>query len=93
MNIFNEEDDFLVSTPRDNYFAIAKNANANIVEMEFEKFIQRLAVAEQILEEKGLEAYYEKSIKSLVALNEKEFSDRVNGLFLELTGNIVTQCE
>jgi flagellin-specific chaperone FliS len=81
----------MVSTPKSNYFSIAKTANQNIVEMELEKMLQRLAVAEKMLEEKGLEEEHENLLKSMVI--EKELEDRTNSLFIELVGNIVTQCE
>jgi len=90
MNIF-DDDDYMMSTPRSNYFSIAKTANQNIVEMELEKMLQRLAVAEKILEEKGLEKEHEDLLNAMVV--EKELEDRTNSLFLELVGNIVTQCE
>ncbi|CUV65382.1 conserved hypothetical protein [Sulfurovum sp. enrichment culture clone C5] len=93
MNIFNEDDDFLVSTPRDNYFSISRHANQNIVEMEFEKMLERLAVAEKILEDMGLEEDLEKMLRAMRATQEEDLKDRVNSLFLELAGNIVTQCE
>jgi len=90
MNIF-DDDDYMMSTPKSNYFSIAKTANQNIVEMELEKMLQRLAVAEKILEEKGLEEEHENLLRSMAI--DKELEDRTNSLFLELTGNIVTQCE
>ncbi|HHO42249.1 MAG TPA: DUF2018 family protein [Epsilonproteobacteria bacterium] len=93
MNIFNQEDDFLVGNPRDNYFEIAKTANANIVNMEIEKILQRLAVAEKMLEEKGLEAEYEKLLKYIKSTDLSDLENRTNSLFIELVGNIVTQCE
>jgi len=90
MNIF-DDDDYMMSTPKSNYFSIAKTANQNIVEMELEKMLQRLAVAEKMLEEKGLEEEHENLLKAMVV--DKELEDRTNSLFLELVGNIVTQCE
>jgi hypothetical protein len=93
MNIFNEDDDFLVSTPRDNYFSIAKHANQNIVEMEFEKFLERLAASEKIIEDNGLEEELERTLKTLRVTDEDDLKNRVDSLFLELAGNIVTQCE
>jgi flagellin-specific chaperone FliS len=90
MNIF-DDDDYMMSTPKSNYFSIAKTANQNIVEMELEKMLQRLAIAEKILEEKELEEEHERLLKTMIM--EKELEDRTNSLFLELTGNIVTQCE
>jgi flagellin-specific chaperone FliS len=90
MNIF-DDDDYMMSTPKSNYFSISRTANQNIVEMELEKMLQRLAVAEKILEEKGLEEEHENLLNAMVI--EKELEDRTNSLFLELVGNIVTQCE
>jgi flagellin-specific chaperone FliS len=90
MNIF-DDDDFMMTTPKDNYFSIAKTANENIAQMELEKMLQRLAVAEKILEERGLEEEHENLLKSMVI--DKELEDRTNSLFIELVGNIVTQCE
>ncbi len=91
MNIFDEEDDYMVSTPKSNYFSIVKTANQNIVEMEVEKMFQRLAIAEKIMEEKGLEEEHENLLKAMVI--DKELEDRTNSIFIELVGNIVTQCE
>ena len=90
MNIFDDDDAF-VGTPKSNYFAIAKTANQNIVEMEIEKMFRRLAVAEKLLEEKGLEGEYEQMIKDTVI--DPEIDNGVNSIFIELVGNIVTQCE
>ncbi len=91
MNIFNDEDDYLVGTPKSNYFSISKSANQNIVEMELEKMLNRLAIAEKIMEEKGLEDEHERLLKSMVI--DPELEARTNSLFIELVGNIVTQCE
>ncbi len=91
MNIFNDEDDAFVGTPQSNYFAIAKSANQNIVEMEIEKMFRRFAIAEKMLEERGLDDEHEKLIKALVI--DEEINDRTNSIFIELVGNIVTQCE
>lgn len=90
MNIFDDDDEF-VGTPKSNYFAIAKTANQNVVEMELEKMFNRLAVAEKMLEERGLEDAHEKLLKSMVI--DPELESRTNSLFIELVGNIVTQCE
>ncbi len=92
MNLF-DDDDFMSTTPKDNFMSIIKTANENIVANELEKVFARLAVAEKILEEQGLEEQYEKELKSFPFTNPKEYEDRVNSLFLETVGNIVTQCE
>jgi len=91
MNIFNDEDDAFMGTPKSNYFAIARTANQNIVEMEIEKMFRRFAIAEKMLEERGLDEEHERLISSLVI--DKDIDDRVNSLFIELVSTIVTQCE
>ncbi|MFA7028260.1 MAG: DUF2018 family protein [Sulfurovum sp.] len=90
MNIFDDDNAF-VGTPKSNYFSIARTANQNIVEMEVEKMFRRLAVAEKMLEEKGLEDEYERMIKQTVI--DTDIDNGVNSIFIELVGNIVTQCE
>jgi flagellin-specific chaperone FliS len=90
MNIFDDDDAF-VGTPKTNYFSIARTANQNIVEMELEKMFRRFAVAEKMLEERGLDEEHEQLIKATVI--DEEINARVDSLFIELVGNIVTQCE
>jgi len=90
MNLF-DDDDFMSSSPKESYFSIAKTANQNIVEMELEKMFRRLAVAEKMIEEKGLEAEYESNNKAWVI--DEDVDGRVESIFIELMGNIVTQCE
>jgi len=90
MNIFNDDDAF-VGTPKSNYFSIAKTANQNIVEMELDKMFRRFAVAEKILEERGLEEEHERLMKNMII--DPELDERTNSLYIELVGNIVTQCE
>jgi len=90
VNIFDDDDAF-VGTPRSNYFSIAKTANENIVEMELEKMFRRFAVAEKMLEERGLDEEHERLIKETVI--DEDINDRTNSIFIELVGNIVTQCE
>ena len=92
MNIF-DDDDFMVTSPKDNFMSIIKTANQNIVSNEIEKVFARLALAEKILEENNLEEQYEKQLNSFAVTDPKEYDARVNSLFIETVGNIVTQCE
>ena len=92
MNLF-DDDDFMVTTPRENFFQIIKTANENIVEMEIDKLIERLAVAEKMLEDKGLEEEFEKLLYTIPATDAQELDDRKNSLYIETVGNIVSKCE
>jgi len=91
VSIFRDDDDFLSSTPASNYFSIAKTANQNIVELEIEKMFRRLALSEKMLEERGLDEEYEKQLRALII--DENLDARTNSIFIELVGNIVTQCE
>ena len=92
MNIF-DDDDFMVTTPRDNFMSIIKTANQNIVANEIEKVFARLAYMEKLFEEKGIEEPTDLDIKTFEASEPKDYETRVNSIFIETVGNIVTQCE
>ncbi len=92
MNLF-DDDDYMVSTPKDNFFSIIKSANQNIVEMEVTKIFERLAVAEKLLEDNGLDKKYEQMVNTFAISDPQEYDERLNSLFIETVGNIVTQCE
>jgi hypothetical protein len=96
MGIFEDDDDdygmdFMGRTPKSSYFEIAKTANQNIVEQELERVFRRLAVAEKMLEDRGLDEELEKQIKTLVI--DKEIDQRTDTVFIDLVSSIVTQCE
>ncbi|WP_456432021.1 DUF2018 family protein [Nitratifractor sp.] len=92
MQLF-DDDDFLSTTPKENFFQILETANKNIVRSELEKLVERLAAAEKLLEDKGLEEEYERLVRTLPVSAPAEFEDRKNSLFIETVGNIVSQCE
>jgi hypothetical protein len=92
MNIF-DDDDYMSTTPKENFMSIIKTANQNIVSNELEKVFARLALAEKLLEENGLEEQYERELKHFEITNPDEYQNRVNSIFIETVGNIVTQCE
>ena len=96
MGMFEDDDegygmDFMGRTPQSAYFEIAKTANQNIVEQELEKVFRRLAVAERMLEERGLDEELEKQIKATVV--DEDIDGRTATVFIDLVSAIVTQCE
>ena len=92
MNLF-DDDDFMSTTPQENFISIIKTANQNIVANELEKMFARLALAEKILEENGLEEQYETQLKQFQFSEPQVYENRLNSIYLETVGNIVTQCE
>lgn len=99
MSTYTDEDDdygdvrgdFWGRSPSASYFEIAKTANQNIVEQELEKVFRRLAVAERMLEEHGLENELENEIHRTVI--DEDIDGRTASVFIDLVGQIVTQCE
>ncbi len=98
-SIYEDEDDdygdyrndFWGRSPQSSYFEIAKTANQNIVEQELEKVFRRLAVAERMLEERGLADEHEQQMTATVI--DKDIDDRTATVFIDLVAAIVTQCE
>ncbi len=87
-----DEDDFMTNkSPKQSFFEIARTANQNIVEKEIEKIFQRLAVAEQILDEEGKLDEIDRRIPAMSV--DGSLDTLTNDIYLELMGNIVTQCE
>lgn len=93
MKLFEDDDDYMVDTPKENFFSIVHSANKNIVDMEIEKLIERLAIAEKLLEENGLEEEYEREVKTFPFSNPGEMEELKNSLFIETVGAIVSKCE
>jgi len=83
--------DFWGRSPSGSYFEIAKTANQNIVEKELEAVFRRLAVAERMLEERGLDEELEQEITRTVI--DEDIDGRTDSVFIDLVGQIVTQCE
>jgi len=85
------KEDFWGRTPQSSYFEIAKTANQNIVEQELEAVFRRLAVAEKMLETRGLDEELERELSASVI--DKDIDGRTATVFIDLVGRIVTQCE
>ncbi len=93
MNIFDEDDDYLVTTPKQNFFNIARMANTDIVDHEMDKLFDRMAIMEMLLEEKGLEEEFDQRLKTLPFTETARFEDVKNSLYIEAVGAIVSQQE
>ncbi len=92
MNLF-DDDDYLVTTPRENFFNIARMANADIVNGEIDKLFDRMAALEILLEEKELEDEFEQMLKTLPFTDSARFENTKNSLYIETVGAIVSQQE
>jgi len=89
-----EDDEILGGTPKSRFFDIIFHANRNVVEGEIEKMIEWMAALELIVEQKcGLDA--EEEVKRVLYDEEKkaELENKVNSLYIEYMGQILSQSE
>ncbi|MGE4398107.1 MAG: DUF2018 family protein [Campylobacterales bacterium] len=90
MQLFDADDELFGGTVVGKLVDILGNANKNLVELEMERLLTRMAAMEMMLEEKGVS---EAEIKSFIFENADNLRDMSNSLALTLTADIVTQNE
>lgn len=89
-----DEDDIFVGTPKSKYFDIANQANDEIVQDEFDKLLEKVAVMEMLLSEgKGEDFDINDVVRQYVIQNLDEVEQMKKGLYIELTGDIVCRLD
>ena len=89
-----DEDDIFVGSPKSKYFDISNQANDEIVQDEFDKLLEKLAVMEILLsKDKDVDFDINKLIKQYSFENIDEVNEMKKGLYLELTGDIVCRLD
>ncbi len=89
-----DEDDIFVGSPKSKYFDVARTANSEIVEEEFDKLLEKVAVMELLLsKDKDLDFDINDVIKQYVIQNLDEVEQMKKGLYVELTGDIICRLD
>lgn len=89
-----DEDDIFTGSPKSKYFDIANQANKEIVEDEFDKLLEKVAVMELLLsQDKDEEFDINRVIKQYVFENGDEVEQMKKGLYVELAGDIVCRLD
>lgn len=89
-----DEDDIFVGSPKSKYFDISRQANEEIVEEEFDKLLEKVAVMEMLLSEGKDEDFdINNVIRQYVLENLDEVEQMKKGLYIELTGDIVCRLD
>lgn len=91
-NIFEDEDDIFMGSPKSKFLDVIFNANRGVVDAELERVIERMAVLELMLNVEDAESL-EKKIAQYAFENSDEVQTKVKSLFIESMGNVLTQCE
>lgn len=89
-----EDDDIFGGKPEDKFFDIVYNANKNLVQNELINATTKSAAMELLLEEMlGEEKDIEGIIANYIMNNQDKVNNRINDLYIEMTGNILSQNE
>jgi len=90
-NIFEDEDDIFMGSPRSKFLDIVFNANRGLVESELERLIERLAILELMQQEDP--ELIDKKLLEYRFKNQDDVDTKMKSLFIESMGNILTQNE
>ncbi len=89
-----EDEDIFGGKPEDKFFDIVYNANKNLVQNELANNITRTAAMELMIEEMiGKDEDSDTVLANYIFNNQDKVNERANNLYIELTGNILTQNE
>jgi hypothetical protein len=91
-NIFEDEDDIFMGSPKSKFLDIVFNANRGVVEHELERIMERMAILELMLNVEDVEGL-EKKVFQYGFEHRDTVDTKVKSLYLECMGNVVTQCE
>lgn len=91
-NIFEDEDDIFMGSPKSKFLDIVFNAHRGLVDAELERIIERMAVLELMLDVEDSDAL-EKKISQYAFENLDEVQTKVKSLYIESMGNVLTQSE
>lgn len=89
-----DEDDIFVGSPKSKYFDVTKNANEEIVQEEFDKLLEKVAVMELLLSKDKDENFdVNELVRQYVLQNLDEIEEMKKGLYVELTGDIICRLD
>jgi hypothetical protein len=91
--LFIDEDDVFLGSPKKKFFDIMYNANRNLVEDKIDTLLAQMVVMEDLLEEQGITYDQIKNKVYQKTVEDKDFEDKKTSMYIQLTGEIVTQNE
>jgi hypothetical protein len=91
-NIFEDDDDIFMGSPKSKFHDIVHNANRDLVAAELERLVERQAALELMLHEQHGEEL-DRKVDAYVFQNADEVETRVKSIYIEAVGNILSQNE
>ena len=91
--LFEDEADIFGGSPKSKFMDVLFNANNDIVRAELEKFMEKAATMELMLEEQLKTDDVEDAIKQYYFANQDECDNKTKSLYIEMMGAILSQSE
>ena len=82
--------DIFSQSPREKFFEILFNANKNLVENEIEKTFEKFIAMSEFCEKNGFD---EIAQNSFISQNQTLVNERLNDIYIGLSGDILSQNE
>ena len=82
--------DIFSQSPREKFFEILFNANKNLVESELEKTFEKFIAMSEFCEKNGFD---EIAQNSFISQNQTLVNERLNDIYIGLSGDILSQNE
>ena len=82
--------DIFCQSPREKFFDILFNANKNLVENELEKTFEKFIAMSEFCEKNGFD---ETAQNSFISQNQTLINERLNDIYIGLSGDILSQNE
>lgn len=89
-----DEDDIFMGSPKSKFFDVSREASKDIVEEEWDKVVEKLAVLEMIVSEnKGENFDINEYIQEYTLDNHEKVKAMKKGLYVEFTGEIICRLD
>jgi hypothetical protein len=92
-NIFEDEDDLFMGSPKSKFIDIIYNANRNLAEAELERIMRRLAATELLLGEFINEDEIDRKVERYLLNEEGKVDEYVKNIYIEHVGNVLSANE
>ena len=91
--LFIDEDDVCLGSPRQKFFDIIFHANRNLVEVKIDEILTKFIIMEEMLEKQGISMEQIEQDMYRRNIEDSSLEDEKQSMYIQLTGEIVTQNE
>jgi len=89
-----DEDDMFMGSPKSKFFDVSREASQDVVEDEWDKVIEKLAILEMMMSEGKDENFDINQMMDEYKLNnEQAVNNMKKGLYVEFTGEIICRLD